>query len=132
MFKDHPWLGVGLFQNQVKIQNYHYKVQDRQGMVGHAHNNYIQVLVGVGVFGFLFYMWFCIKSYIDVFKGYIISKQRGAYSGYLLGGIGALTSFYISGLTESNFFDGEVTHMYVFVLAVLFSFRHDLKSKEQL
>ncbi|MCB0392287.1 MAG: O-antigen ligase family protein [Bdellovibrionales bacterium] len=129
MFKDHPYLGVGLFLNERKVQKYHYKIQDKQGMVGHAHNVYLQVLVGVGIFGFIFFVWFYGKAYFYLYKSYLQLTEPSFNKAILLGSLGALTSFYVSGLTEPNFFDGEVTHMFVFLLAFSYSIKNRMRSK---
>src|SRR5690606_16401129 len=60
IFRDNPLLGVGLHENSKFLQEYYLELGFTKyaHYVGHAHNNFLQVLAGTGVIGF-----FCFVSF---------------------------------------------------------------------
>jgi O-antigen ligase len=129
MFKDHPFLGVGYGQNSKFVQEYHMKLKGSEGFVGNAHNNILQMLAGVGVFGFAFWVLIC-----GYFMWLAFSLWRGArgqnnfVEAFSLGAIGAQVFFHIGGLTQATFFDSEPLNMMLFIWAVLVAHRYKVMS----
>ncbi|MCJ8275857.1 MAG: O-antigen ligase family protein, partial [Bdellovibrionales bacterium] len=117
MFKDNPLLGVGLHQNPKHTLKYYIEIYKKRDMESHAHNLFLQVLAGTGIFGFLFFMWFMSRNYLVAVTQY---TRAGPLRGIALGYIMALSCITIGGLTEVNFFDGEVTHMFMAITAVFY------------
>lgn len=118
MFKDHPLMGIGLNMSEKHIHTYHMKVNGEPGLMSHAHNNIIQVLSSTGILGLIFFLWFMIKILVDGIKGIKTSDENTLNYGLLVGFIGAFICLHISGLTEANFFDGEVLHLFLFLTAI--------------
>lgn len=111
MFKDYPLLGVGLNMTKKRIQEYHIKIKGEPGFYSHAHNNILQVLASTGILGFIFLSSFFYKLFLVFFKGIYQNK-------YIYALFAILLCLNLSGLTEANFFDGEVLHMFIFLLAL--------------
>jgi O-antigen ligase len=114
MFKDNPLFGVGIFESDKYLPGYYSKLGIEETFVSHAHNNFLQWLTGTGILGLLFYLylsWFFAKGAWDM------RRRDGWGWGLLL----AQLFFHLGGLTEANFFDGEVNHFVVFVWALTWS-----------
>ena len=60
MFLDHPWIGIGLKQDEVHIRQYYQKVGIDNWEVDHANNTYIYWLATTGSLGFIAYMLFIL------------------------------------------------------------------------
>ncbi|RME82537.1 MAG: O-antigen ligase domain-containing protein, partial [Planctomycetota bacterium] len=56
MIKAHPWFGVSIGNFFAYYPAY--KVAGADEMIRHGHNDYLQILAEVGIFGFLLYLWF--------------------------------------------------------------------------
>jgi len=113
LIKDNIWFGVGI-NNDDKSAEYLDKLYpnpDVQKLYGHAHNNILQILSEMGIFGLLAYLYFWIIIFLSLFKGYLKAKAQdhSFYRSILIGGLGAFIGFHCNGLTQSNFFDSEVT-----------------------
>lgn len=134
MFKDHPWLGVGYGQNSLYVQEYHNKLLGRDGFVSNAHSNYLQVLAGIGVFGFFLWIYFCAAFFMKAVRLWTRAsrsdlrkapRQRTAAQDWAeaiaLGSIGAQIFFHVGGLTQATFFDNEPLYMFLFGWALLIS-----------
>ncbi len=120
MFHDHPWIGVGYRQNEPLSQEYYKKLDIKEGMSGHAHSNYVELLATTGMLGF--------GSYMLIILGFILMTAR-LYSSipvthywhrvFALAALGAQIAFHVGGLTQWNFGDAEVQHQFIFWLAVV-------------
>ncbi len=134
MFKDHPLLGVGFEQNGRLMQEYNHKLFGHEWRVVHAHNHFLQILTGVGIFGFLFFLNFSLCMYWLAFKLWFESSRTDHFSRAIaLGSIGAQTVFHVGGLTEAVFVDRESNHAYLLVIALTiatYSFMQYSKSNE--
>ena len=119
MVKDHPVFGVG----DIDLQNLYkqYKRPFDKEIQGHMHNNYIHLLVTLGVFGFLVVMslFFMIGKKMYFIYGQV--KSDDLYRAYILGFIGVFTSFLVAGLTEWNFGDHEIITLIWFHLGLMFA-----------
>lgn len=119
MFKDHPLLGVGFEQNARLMQEYNLKLYGKEWRVVHAHNHFLQILTGVGIFGFIFFVLFSISMYWLAFKLWFLSEANDIWSKAIaLGSIGAQTVFHLGGMSEAVFVDRESNHAYLLVLAL--------------
>lgn len=111
MFQDHPWFGVGLFNGDKLLPEYYGKLGIIQPFVSHAHNNYLQSLVGTGLFGFLAYCWLIAVPLVMAYR----MRHSSAWGWPLF--LGQIF-LHLGGLTECCFIDGEVNHMLMFVWAL--------------
>jgi hypothetical protein len=120
MFNDHPLFGVG----DIDLANLYrqYKRPFDKEIQGHMHNNFIHVLVTLGLFGFaavcaLFFMYYKI-----VFNIYKNRKSLPFVSSFALGVIGAFSAFMVSGLTELNFWNFQMATLIFFIFGLNFAF----------
>lgn len=93
IFKDHPIFGVGLYENFRMLEIYYmrYGIENHHNgepgnYINHAHNQYLQVLVGAGGVGFVAYMIlllltgrFFLKKYRERSDG----QQKIAFAGFM-------------------------------------------------
>jgi O-antigen ligase len=116
IFKDYPLLGIGYNENERLVDGY-YKRMNVNGQVGHAHNNYLQYLSGTGIVGFICYLFFVIMTYLIAHQlWWAIPKENVWDRGLVLSIIGAQVANAVGGLTECNFKDAEVRHLFLFLL----------------
>lgn len=121
MFKDHPLLGVGYFQNGgERLRSYYHELGIEDYIISHAHNNYLEYLAGTGILGFIAFMifisWFIYAAYY-LWKA--LPPDKTFERSLALGALGAQVVLHIGGLTEVNFDDGEVQHLYLIIFASL-------------
>ena len=114
MFKDHPILGVGLGQYTENYQQKYISPQAKEPKLGHAHNNFMQMLAENGILGF--------AGFVIMF-GYIIFKNLIAWvkvkNVYALMIVSATVCLLLQGFTEYNVGNSAVIKMYWFVLGLL-------------
>lgn len=127
IFKDHPLFGVGDIDladlyKQYK-RNYDKEIQ------GHMHNNYIHLLVTLGIFGFTAVMFLLLKIFLIHIKNYSVLKGEPFAGSYTLGAAGSFVAFLVAGLTEWNFGDHEIITMIWFMLALSIAFVKYRKNK---
>lgn len=119
MFKDHPFWGVGYNLNRSFAEAYLEELGHYNHFIGHAHNIYLQILAGTGLFGFLAFSAFMVTIFYIIARHY--KGSQGWIKTVLLAAIGAQVAMLVGGLTEANFVDGEVNHMVIFVWAWVIS-----------
>lgn len=120
MFKDHPVFGVGdidLAKLYVKYKHFY----DKE-IQGHLHNNYIHILVTLGLFGFIVVMMLLVKIFLLYIKIYNTVKDEVFSSSFAAGAVGCFTAFLFAGLTEWNFGDHEVITMVWFITGLNIAF----------
>ena len=114
MFKDHPILGVGLGQYTENYQKIYISPQAKEPQLGHAHNNFMQMLAENGIVGF--------AGFVTMF-GYIIFKNLLAWfkvkNVYALMIVSATVCLLLQGFTEYNVGNSAVIKMYWLVLGLL-------------
>lgn len=116
IFLDHPVFGVGdidLAEHYKKYKrNYDKEIQ------GHMHNNFVHVLVTLGLFGFLAVCFIFLKIILIDVKIYKQVKTVPFLSSYALGALGGFCGFLVAGLTEMNFWDQEITTLVWFTFGL--------------
>lgn len=114
MLKDHPFFGVGYGRNYMHLENYFSRLGIVNGFVSHAHSNYFQWLGGTGILGTGLFLtisgWLVARAWKLVKWG-----SDNWIKALALGALGAQLQLHFGGITEANFFDGEVNHMLIFV-----------------
>lgn len=129
MFKDYPIFGVGDIDLQ-KLYRQYKRPFDKE-IQGHLHNNFFHVLATLGLFGLLAVLYLFYKVIVIDFKIYKTIKDKPFISSYALGALAAFCGFIISGLTELNFWDHEITTLIWFTfglnIALFKSVKPDLK-----
>jgi O-antigen ligase len=113
-FKQRPWFGVGLRHNQ-ELSGYYlmdlFKSQDV--FSGHAHNNLIDMLGGIGGVGTLCWVAWCLCIF------YLFLRKKGPSELIQLkrAFLCAWVVFQINGLTQLNFWEAKVQHQLAWVIA---------------
>lgn len=113
---DHPVFGVG----DIDLAEYYkqYKKPYDKEILGHMHNNFIHILVTLGLFGLLAVLFIFYKIISIDLK--IIKETNNVpfVSSYAVGALGAFCGFLFSGLTELNFWDHEITTLIWFTFGL--------------
>lgn len=111
MFKDHPVLGVGLGQYKDNYQKKYISPQATEKYLGHAHNNFMQMLAENGIIGFVGFI--AMLTYIIGSNVLEFVHKRCPYSLIIAGSTLALV---LQGLTEYNFGNSAVMKAYWLLL----------------
>jgi putative inorganic carbon (HCO3(-)) transporter len=107
MLKDRPVLGLGPIDMKEPYQKY--KLPEAREVVGHLHNNFVQVAATMGSLGllaFLYWIFAMLKSQVRSYRK--VPGNERFMKGVVLGGLAAYTGFLVNGLFEWNFGDSEV------------------------
>ncbi len=110
MWRDHPWLGVGIGNYAAAYPRYSLPTWDEP--LGHAHNFYLNIGAETGLVGFLTYLvvWFVAAE--SVWRA--CRACRGWRGGLALGILGALVY-----LSVHNVFDNLFVHGIYLQVAIL-------------
>lgn len=120
MFYDYPWIGIGYKQNEELAVPYFKKLGIENGMAGHAHSNYLQMLATTGLIGTACYMLMILAMALMSLRLFSsIPSTHYWHKVFALAGIGAQLAFHIGGVTQWSFGDAEVNHMLMFWFAVI-------------
>ena len=117
---DHPLFGVG----DIDLLKLYAQYKDKylKENFGHMHNNFIHLLVILGVFGFVITMFMLFKIFQLHLKIYKTVKDIPFVSSYALGATAVFIGFLFSGLGEWNFGDQEIITMVWFTLGLNIAF----------
>lgn len=120
IFLDHPLVGVGFDQNTKRpiMDQYYDRLQIEKRQFSHAHNNFLHILAGMGILGFL---CFCLVSIWFLWVAWMEMKNlnnSNPIRGLSLGALAAQIFLHFGGLTECNFKDQEVN----FAIVLIWSF----------
>jgi O-antigen ligase len=113
-FKESPIFGLGYknFESQsVRIKS-EYKL-NHGGNSGHAHNNFLEALASTGVVGFVFFSLFIVFWF---YESWNLSIGLGDIS------LGIVVAFFVSGMVQYTFGDGEnlFVIMFLYLLSQIF------------
>lgn len=114
MFKDHPALGVGLGQYKYNYQNKYISPKAKEPNLGHAHNNFMQMLAENGAVGFLGFIF--IIGYIVIHNILAFFKTKSPYA--LIISMSTL-ALLLQGLTEYNFGNSAVVKFFWLIISCL-------------
>ncbi|MDD3626098.1 MAG: O-antigen ligase family protein [bacterium] len=118
VFKDRPVFGIG--PNNVKKYKDvwdKYKIEgEAKNQMVHQHSNFMQMLVTLGISGFLSYIWLLISMLFIFIKGVKNLGSDKHLSGVTWGALTGFVGFIVTGVFEFNFFDSEVTLLIFFLL----------------
>jgi len=129
IFKDHPITGVGnidLAQLYISYKNdYDKEIQ------GHMHNNFVHILVTLGIIGFAAFLFLLYRIFSSLNKLYKDSKGEPELNSFILAALGGFVAFVVAGLTEWNFGDHEIITMVWFTIGMSIGlFRSYKRSRE--
>lgn len=119
IWRENPWFGIGYGENGRRLREYYDRLGVPAGYFeGHAHNQFLHLLAGTGLFGLLCYLAifaFFIRLNWRLLRASLPAWERGLLWGTLAGQI----SFLGGGLTEANFEHSKVRFMLMFVWAIV-------------
>jgi len=107
MLQDNPIFGVGLGRYTYEYQTNYILPEAKERGLGHAHNNFLQML---GEAGFVGIIGFC--SMMGYFLYFGIYKWRKNKNIYALMFLGITLGLLLQGLTEFNFGNSAVIKLY--------------------
>lgn len=122
MFKDYPILGIGYQENETRSGEYLARLGYPDAFTGHAHSNYLQMLAGTGITGFVTYMFlisFMLWLTWRLWKA--LPKDMIWQRAIALGALGAQIQLHIGGFTECNFQRGTTNHILMVVWGLVIS-----------
>ncbi len=127
IFQDYPLFGVGdIDLNEVYKQ---YRKDYEKFTYGHLHNNFLTILVKLGIFGFIIYVILLIKIFLIHVKSYKLTEGKGFYNSIATGVFASFIGITISGLFEHNFGDHEIVTMLWFLTGVSLAIRSLAKDR---
>jgi O-antigen ligase len=122
MFKQHPWLGVGMGDFSIEAEKL---LRDRHVLTTvDAHNVYLQRLTTRGLVGFIPFILFWIALF------HVLMRARARLTGehnrlgfhFAAGAIGAAVAVLIGALSENNVDDSEVFTAFMMIVGMARSF----------
>jgi O-antigen ligase len=120
VIRDHPVMGIGSGRYRETMQPYYerYSPPDEMPRV-HAHNNLIQVWLNAGLIGLAGFLWLNIAFLHGV---WIYVRRRICKKPHdrtiLIAGFACVLAFLISGLSQYNLGDSEVSLTYWFIMGL--------------
>ena len=127
MFKDHPLVGVGPNNFAVVYQSNYILPEAKEPDLGHAHNNFIQMLAETGIIGLSSFVYMFGYILLTMYRRYMIHRQNI----WSLVAFIVTISLLVQGLTEYNFGNSAVIRMYWFILGLMYAASNiDSKSTE--
>lgn len=120
MFIDHPLTGIGTRNFKELYQTKYILPEAKEPYLGHAHNNFFQILAENGIFG--------LMSFIYLF-GYILFRTWKSYkannSAIMLAAFLATIGFLIHGSTEWSFDNPSVSRLLWLILSLAFAQQYE-------
>lgn len=114
MFKTHPLVGVGYQQNGPEaLDPYYQQLGILSEFKSHAHNNYLNMLSGTGLPGFLFFMLFIGTAMLLTWRNFKRFGPNERLHYLVLASLAAQIVMLVGGLTEYNFGDSEVQYQFL-------------------
>jgi hypothetical protein len=122
MFRDYPILGIGWEENETRACDYVDCHAIPKPFTGHAHNNFIQALSGMGIIGFTAFVVF---AGFFLWLNYRLLKRIPTSLPWAravaLACLGGQVMLHVGGLTECNFKAGATNHNFMLVLGLVAS-----------
>ena len=128
IFGEHPIAGVGNIDlaEQYKL----YKKDYNKEIQGHMHNNFIHIMVTLGIIGLIAFLFLLYKIFSRLNSVYRETKGTPFISSYVIGTMGGVVAFIVAGLTEWNFGDHEIITMIWFSAGLCFGLLNSYKREK--
>ncbi len=125
MWRDHPWLGVGLGNYPAVYPAY--AVGRWRDPLGHAHNYYLNVSAETGLIGLLAYATFWLSAFWLAWL--TVHSTRGLERAAASGGLGVLVALSVHNSVDNLFVQGMYLHVGI-VLGMLAMLSMEHKTSE--
>ncbi len=120
MFWDHPWIGIGLEQNEVHIRKYYQMLNIDNWETGPIHNTYISWLSTTGCLGLIAYLLFILTFLLMTGRMWIeIPLSNIWHRTFILALLGVQVSAHVVGLSYGYFGFVNVQYFFIFALAMI-------------
>jgi O-antigen ligase len=116
MFLDRPVVGVGDIDLKKLYVTYIEPLEEGEG--GHLHNNFIMLLVTLGIVGFAAIMILFIKVFQAEIKAFRSTNSHWLFGSITLGCFASYIGFHVNGLFEWNFGDHEIAVLLWFTVGI--------------
>jgi O-antigen ligase/Tfp pilus assembly protein PilF len=121
VIKDFPLTGTG-FGSYVKIYP-RYRSISSEGILEHAHNDYLELFTDGGLIAALLFGWFLMTVFLKSFRVFL--RRHEKYSIYVfIGVITGMVSILIHGITDFNFHIGANALYFFFLAGMVVSAAH--------
>jgi O-antigen ligase/tetratricopeptide (TPR) repeat protein len=118
IIKDFPLTGTGL-GSYIHIYP-KYRTVSAEGIVDHAHNDYLELFAEGGAVAFFLFGWFVVSALYKAYKGF--RRRRDPYSALLfIGAVSGLVSILIHSLTDFNLHIGANGLYFFFFIGLAIS-----------
>lgn len=108
MIKERPLFGWG-YGNYKRFRGAYYQRYPQADTTAHAHNNFLQMGVDVGLVGLAAFLWVFWSILVRGWWTYQrLRHEAGPLRTLTLGGLLSIVGFLVGGLTQYNFGDAEV------------------------
>ncbi len=119
IFADHPLLGIG--DSDVHAVYVNYKSPDDNEPGGHLHNNFVMLLVTLGIVGFGIVVTMFVKILMVEYGIFRTSMDDWVTGSIGLGAFAAFIGFLLNGMFEWNFGDHEIMVFIWFTVGLAFA-----------
>ena len=120
MFLDHPWIGIGLGQNEVHIRRYYQKLNIDNWEANSVNNTYISWLATTGSLGLISYMLFVLTFLLMTARMWIeIPSSNSWHRTFILAALGTQISMHVGGLTYWHTHPVGIQYFFVFILSIV-------------
>ena len=116
MFLDHPIVGTGDIDLKKLYVTYITPIDDAEG--GHLHNNFMMLLVTLGIVGFFAATALFIKIFRVELEAVQATREHWLYGSTALACFAAYIGFHVNGLFEWNFGDHEIAVLLWFTVGL--------------
>jgi putative inorganic carbon (HCO3(-)) transporter len=103
MWRDHPWLGVGIGNYAAAYPQY--ALPRWEDPLGHAHNYYLNIAAEMGLMGFVAYVLFLVAAFRQAWQAALRASHPLA-RGIAIGVLGLLTALTIHSLSDNLYVHG--------------------------
>lgn len=108
MIKERPLFGWG-YGNYKRFRDSYYQRYPQADTTAHAHNNFLQMGVDVGLIGLAAFVWVFWSILVRGWRAYQrLRREAEPLRTLTLGGVLSIIGFLFGGLTQYNFGDAEV------------------------
>ncbi|HEY9188528.1 MAG TPA: O-antigen ligase family protein [Ignavibacteria bacterium] len=116
IFKDYPIFGIG----DIDVKNIYlrYTIPYEKAEGGHLHNNFMQILVCLGLFGLIIFVLIFVFLFIYLFKNYKYVEKNEELKLLSIIPIIVFVAFHVNGLFEWNFGDQEIAILFWFTMGL--------------
>jgi O-antigen ligase len=116
MFLDHPIVGTGDIDLKRLYVTYITPIDEGEG--GHLHNNFMMLLVTLGIVGFAATTALFIKIFLVEIEAVRSTRTHWLYGSITLGAVASYIGFHVNGLFEWNFGDHEIAVLLWFTVGM--------------